>query len=69
MLRWLFVGLAVAPVVVLGGGVDALRDPLAFTVVAVQVYLVYLLFAASGRVPGPPPGEPGQPAADRPVTG
>lgn len=52
-LRWLSVVLAVAPVVVLGGGIPALRDPLAFVVVAVQVYLVYLLFAASGRVPGP----------------
>ena len=64
MLRWPFVVLAVAPVLVLGGGVEVLRDPLAFLVVAVQVYLVYLLFAASGRVPGPP----GEPATDRPVT-
>lgn len=53
VLRRLLVGLAVAPVVVLGGGVEALRDPLAFASVAVQVYLVYLLFASAGRIPGP----------------
>lgn len=60
VLRWLFVVVALAPVAVLGGGVDALREPLAFVVVAVQVYLVYLLFRASGGVGvAPAPDEPG----------
>ena len=60
VLRWLFVVLALAPVVVLGGGVDVLREPLAFVVVAVEVYLVYLLFRCSGVVPAGkgPGGEP-----------
>jgi hypothetical protein len=51
LLRWVFVGLALAPVLVLGGGVEVLREPLAFLVVAAQVYLVYLLFRCSGEVP------------------
>jgi hypothetical protein len=58
LLRWLFAVLAVGPVLVLGGGVEALRGPLAFLVVAAQVYLVYLLFRCSGEVPAPQRDEP-----------
>ncbi len=61
-LRWAFVVLAVGPVVVLGGGVDELRSPLAFLSVAVNVYLVYLLFRVHDRVPAPTaPAEPPSP--------
>ncbi len=61
LVRWLLVVLALGPVLVLGGGVEVLRQPLAFLVVAVQVYLVYLLFRCSGVVgvattDGPGPG-------------
>lgn len=44
ILRVVFLVLAVAPVVVYGGGVDALLVPLAVVTVASNVYLVYLLF-------------------------
>ncbi|MFP5252422.1 MAG: hypothetical protein ACLGH4_01325 [Actinomycetes bacterium] len=49
-MRWVFAALAVAPAVVIGGGVDGLRSPLAFAVAAANVYFVYLLFRASGPV-------------------
>jgi hypothetical protein len=58
LLRWLFVVLALAPVLVLGGGVEVLREPVAFLVVAAQVYLVYLLFRCSGEVETLRGGEP-----------
>lgn len=51
VLRRVFVGLALAPVVVFGGGVEVLREPLAFAVAAANVYFVYLLFQASRDVP------------------
>lgn len=50
VMRAVFVGLAVAPAVVIGGDLEALRSPLAFVVAAGNVYFVYLLFQASGRV-------------------
>lgn len=50
LVRWAFVVLAAAPAVVVGGGLDALRSPLALAVVAVNVYFVYLLFQASAQV-------------------
>lgn len=50
MLRGVFVGLAIAPAVVIGGDLDGLRTPLAVTVVAANVYLVYLLFRASSQI-------------------
>lgn len=50
MMRPVFVGLAVAPAVVIGGDLDALRSPLAFVVAAAGAYFVYLLFQASGTV-------------------
>jgi hypothetical protein len=59
LVRWLLVGLALGPVLVLGGGLEALRQPLAFLVVAVQVYLVYLLFRCSGVVGVAATGGPG----------
>ena len=49
-LRWVFLAVALGPVLVLSGSVAVLRDPLAFAVVAANVYLVYLLFRASGRL-------------------
>ena len=47
LMRTVFVGLAVAPAVVIGGDVEVLRSPLAFAVAAANVYFVYLLFQAS----------------------
>ena len=51
-LRWVFAVLAVAPVVVLGGGVDALAGVLGLVSVAALAYLAYLLFRL--RVPAAP---------------
>lgn len=48
-LRWVFVALAVAPVVVLGGGVEVLTTPTAVAAVLADVYFVYLLFRVSRR--------------------
>ncbi|HEX4977728.1 MAG TPA: hypothetical protein VFV40_07670 [Nocardioides sp.] len=50
VMRAVFVALAIAPAVVIGGDLDALRSPLALVVAAANVYFVYLLFQASGRV-------------------
>jgi hypothetical protein len=50
LLRWVFVAVAAGPVLVFGGGVEALRSPIALLVVGANVYLVYLLFRASGQV-------------------
>lgn len=46
-LRWVFIALAAGPVLLYGGGVDALRVPLAVVAVAANVYLIYLLFKVS----------------------
>jgi hypothetical protein len=50
LMRPVFAGLAVAPAVVIGGDLEALRSPLAFVVAAANVYFVYLLFQASSQV-------------------
>lgn len=50
VMRPVFVALAVAPAIVLGGGLDALRAPLGVGVVLANVYFVYLLFTASGQL-------------------
>lgn len=50
VMRGVFVVLAVAPAVVIGGDLEALRSPLAFAVAAANVYFVYLLFQASAQV-------------------
>jgi len=50
VMRAVFVALAVAPAVVIGGDLESLRSPLAFVVAAANVYFVYLLFQASGQV-------------------
>jgi hypothetical protein len=50
IMRPVFVALAVAPAVVIGGDLDALRSPLALVVAAANVYFVYLLFQASSQV-------------------
>ena len=50
LLRWVFAVLAAGPVLVFGGGVEVLRDPLALVIVGANVYLVYLLFQASREV-------------------
>ena len=49
LLRWVFVVVAVGPVLVYGGGVDALTAPVAVLAVLANVVLVYLLFAVSRR--------------------
>lgn len=49
VLRWVFVALVVAPVLVLGGGVAALTVPTAVAAVLADVYFVYLLFRVSKR--------------------
>lgn len=49
LLRWVFVALAAGPVLVYGGGVDALLIPLAVVSVAANVFLIYLLFKISKR--------------------
>jgi len=48
-LRWVFITLAAGPVLVYGGGVDALLVPLAVLIVAANVFLIYLLFKVSKR--------------------
>lgn len=50
VMRSVFVALAVAPAVVIGGDLESLRSPLAFVVAAANVYFVYLLFQASAQV-------------------
>lgn len=50
VMRPVFVVLAVAPAVVIGGDLEAVRSPLAFVVAAANVYFVYLLFQASSQV-------------------
>jgi len=50
LMRPVFVALAVAPAIVIGGDLEALRSPLAFVVAAAHVYFVYLLFQASSLV-------------------
>jgi hypothetical protein len=47
-LRWVFVAVGAAPVLVYGGRVDALAGPVAVLAVLANVYLVYLLFRVSG---------------------
>jgi hypothetical protein len=47
VLRWVFVVVGLGPVLVYGGGVDALLAPLALLAVGAGLYLVYLLFRAS----------------------
>ena len=47
LLRWVFVALAAAPVLLYGGGVDVLLIPLAVVTVAANVFLIYLLFKIS----------------------
>ncbi len=56
VLRWVFLGVALGPVVVYGGGVDALLVPLALFAVAAGIYLVYLLFRASAQLRAPDGG-------------
>jgi hypothetical protein len=57
VLRWVFLALVVAPVLVFGGGLDALAVPTAVVAVLADVYFVYLLFRVSRRpfaLPEPP---------------
>jgi hypothetical protein len=59
-LRGVFVALAVAPVLVYGGGLDALQLPIGVASIVANVYLVYLLFKVSRREfvqPDPSPAE------------
>lgn len=50
LMRPVFVALALAPAVVIGGDLESLRSPLALVVAAANVYFVYLLFQASSQV-------------------
>lgn len=59
VLRWVFVLVAVLPVLMYGGGVDGLLVPTAVVAVAASVYLVYLLFRVPADVVAP-----ARPAAD-----
>ncbi len=61
VVRWLVVALAAGPVIVLGAGVDVLREPLGTLSVATQAYLIFLVFAASRRVPVAPSDDAGPP--------
>jgi hypothetical protein len=49
LLRWAFVVVAAGPVLVYGGGVDALAAPLAVLAVLTNVAFVYYLFKVSRR--------------------
>lgn len=49
LLRWVFITLAVGPVLVYGGGVDVILVPLAVAIVAANVFLIYLLFKISKK--------------------
>jgi hypothetical protein len=49
LLRWFFVALAVLPVALYGGHVEALVVPLAVLSVAANVYLIVLLFTVSRK--------------------
>ena len=49
-LRWVFVLVGVGPVLLYGGGVDALLVPLALVTVGANLALVYLLFRAAGAL-------------------
>ena len=48
-LRWVFVALAVAPVLVFGGHLQTLATPTAVVAVLADIYFVYLLFRLSKR--------------------
>jgi hypothetical protein len=49
LLRWAFVAVAAGPVLVYGGGVDALTGPVAVLAVLANVALVYYLFRVARR--------------------
>ena len=49
LLRWVFLAVALFPVIVLGGGVERLLTPTAVLAVLSTLYLVYLLFRLAGR--------------------
>lgn len=53
VLRWVLLVVAAGPVLLYGGGLDALLIPLALLAVGAGVYLIYLLFRASTEVHGP----------------
>ncbi len=71
-LRWLFGVVALGPVLVYGGHVDALATPLAVLAVLANVALIYQLFAVSTRPElqgprtGPSSGPPSGPSGDPP---
>jgi hypothetical protein len=58
LLRWAFVVVAAGPVLVYGGGVDAIAAPLAVLAVVTNVALVYYLFKVSRRGYGLPAADP-----------
>ncbi|MGZ4485795.1 MAG: hypothetical protein ACXVW8_15830, partial [Nocardioidaceae bacterium] len=49
LMRWVFLAVALFPVLVLGGGVERLLVPTAALAVLSTLYLVYLLFRLAGR--------------------
>jgi hypothetical protein len=70
LLRWVFLAVGLGPVLVYGGGVDALAPPLAALAVLANVALVYLTFALSGLSrPRPGTGDPAAETEARPPAG
>lgn len=67
-LRWVFLLVAVGPVLLYGGGVALLLVPLALVAVAAGVYQIYLIFrcAAALADPSAPPEAAGDPAPRAP---
>ena len=57
LLRWVYVAVAVGPVVVFGGGVEQLTSAVAVLSVVANIALVYLTFAVSGPLRESEPSE------------
>jgi hypothetical protein len=57
LLRWVYVVVAIGPVVVFGGGVEQLTSAVAVLSVVANLSLVYLTFAVSGPLRQPSEGD------------
>lgn len=67
-LRWVYVVIAVAPILIFGGGLDPVAVPTAITATIADLYLIFLLFKSAGLAEsqaivrydeGPPPAGDG----------